>query len=383
MTNEDSYQRGPRPVPRDRNRRKKGKLPKPVVRIGGSLLVFTAVLLLIIFSARACARSGEEGAYQNYVADVQQIVAASDEIGKQLTTLMVSPGDISRSEVQARLEGFVSQCDSLEQQAQQLSAPKSMLSGTAQQIFALVMHFRATGMNQLKTYLLSALELEDTSGAAIAPAVVGATTTTVASATVSAIGSTEQIMNSLRFLTTSDFMYKEVFEVEVAKLLAERAINGVTVPSSQFINDPELASTSKVNKIVAAMKTTGNLQAVHGVALKAVMEMPDSKQIAQGSTYDLTQSAGLSFVVTVENQGTMDEIGVPVTIELVSKSTKQQSVTGKIATLKAKGTETITVAGLNATAYGETATLKITVGPVKGERNWDNNTLTATVIFRL
>ena len=184
-----------------------------------------------------------------------------------------------------------------------------MLSGTAQQIFVLVMNFRATGVSQLKTYLLSALELEDTSGAAVAPTSAGATTTTVAPTTVSALGSTEQIINSLRFLTTSDFIYKEVFEVEVAKLLTERAIGGVTVPPSRFIADAEIASTSQVNKIVAEMKNTGTLQAVHGVALKMVVAMPDSKQITQGGTYDLTQSAGLSFVVTVENQGNMDEIG--------------------------------------------------------------------------
>jgi hypothetical protein len=353
------------------------------MRIGGFAVVFAAVLLLIIFSARACARSGEEGAYQKYMAAVQRIVATSDDIGGQLTALLTNPGDISRAEVQAKLEGFVSECNSLEQQASKLSAPKSMLSGTSQQIFVLVMNFRAAGVSQLKTYLLSALELEDTSGAAVTPGSVGATATTVPSVTVSALGSTEQIINSLRFLTTSDFIYKEVFEIEVAKLLTERAIGGVTVPSSQFIDNVEITSTVQVNKIIAEMKNTGTLQAVHGVALKMVMAMPDNKQIAQGGTYDLTQNAGLSFVVTVENQGNMDEIGVPVEVTLVSKSTTQPSVKAKIATLKAKGTETITVPGLSATAYGETATLTITVGPVPGERTVSNNTLTATVIFKL
>jgi hypothetical protein len=178
-------------------------------------------------------------------------------------------------------------------------------------------------------------------------------------------------------------MYREVFEVELAKLLTQRAIGGVTVPTSQFVADPEIATTVRVNKIVAALKTTGNLQAVHGVSLKMVVAMPDNKQIAQGGTYDLTQSQGLSFVVTVENQGTMDEIGVPVQVKLVSKSTTQPPVSAKIESLKAKGTATITIEGLTATAYGETATITITVGPVTGERFIDNNTITATVIFKL
>jgi hypothetical protein len=376
MAYEDSYERRPRAVPRDRDRRKQGKLPKPVVRIGGFVLVFVALLLIIIFSAKACARSGEQGAYQQYIADVQKIVSASDDIGTQLTELLTNPGDISRAEVQAKLEGFATQCSDLEQQATKLSID--------QQVFVLVMHFRAVGVTQLKTYLMSALELEDTSGAAVATATIGATTTTtILTETVSAAGSTEQIINSLRFLTTSDFMYKEVFEVELAKLLTQRAIGGVTVPISQFISDPEIATTVRVNKIVAALKTTGNLQAVHGVSLKTVIAMPDNKQIAQGGTYDLTQSQGLSFVVTVENQGTMDEIGVPVQVKLVSKSTTQPPVSAKIESLKAKGTATITIEGLTATAYGEMATITITVGPVTGERFIDNNTITATVIFKL
>ncbi len=383
MAYEDSYERRPRSVPRGRNRRKQGKLPKPVVRIGGFVLVFVALLLIIILSARACARSGEQGAYQEYVAEIQEIVSASDDIGKQLTTLLTSPGDISRAEVQAKLEEFATVCSSLERQATELSAPKSVLSGIDQQVFVLVMHFRAVGVTELKTYLMSALELEDTSGAAVSTATISATTTTLPAATVSAAGSTEQIINSLRFLTTSDFMYREVFEVELAKLLTQRAIGGVVVPASRFIDDPEIATTTRVNKIVAALKTTGNLQAVHGVSLKNVIAMPDSKQIIQGGTYDLTQSPGLSFVVTVENQGNMDEIGVPVTVKLVSKSTAQPPVSAKIATLKAKGTGAVTIEGLVATAYGELATLTITVGPVTGERFIDNNTITATVIFKL
>jgi hypothetical protein len=383
MAYEDSLERRPRRVPRDGGRRKQGKLPKPVVRIGGFVLAFVAVLLIIIFSARACARSGEEGAYQSYIADVQAIVSASDEIGGQLTALLTNPGDISRAEVQAQLEGFVSGCASIEQQATELSAPKSMLAGTAHQIFVLVMHFRSVGVSQLKTYLLSALELEDTTTAVGSSTSASATTTTVAPATVSALGSTEQILNSLRFLTTSDFIYKEVFEVEVATLLTERAVGGVAVPSSQFIDNADIATTVQVNKIVAAMKTTGNLQAVHGVALKSVIAMPDNKEIVQGGTYDLTQSAAIAFVVTVENQGNMDETGVPVVITLVSKSANQPAVSAKITTLKAKGTETITVQGISATTYGELATLTVTVGPVKDERYRENNTLTATVIFKL
>ena len=122
--NLDRYERGSEPVARSRSRRKKGKLPKSLIRIGVFLVAFVALLLLIIFSARACARSGEAKAYATYMSEVQQIVAASDEIGTQLTSLLTNPGDISRADVQTRLEAFVNQCTSLETRAIELRGPQ-------------------------------------------------------------------------------------------------------------------------------------------------------------------------------------------------------------------------------------------------------------------
>ena len=246
------------------------------------------------------------------------------------------------------------------------------------------MYFRTTGVDSLKTYLLGALEVEDAGTATTTPTTAGSSATTPATiGSLSTAGSIEQIMYSLRFLTNSDFLYKEVFETRAARILAEKGIGGVIAPPSQFISDPEIASSSKVQSIVSAMKTTGNLQAVHGVALKAVLAQPDGKTIVQGGTYDLTQSEGLAFVVTVENQGNMDEQQVPVKITLVSKTSAPQEQTATLAAMQAKATGTVTVEGLNPTTYGEIATLTVTVGPLKDERYTANNTLTANIIFKL
>ena len=247
-------------------------------------------------------------------------------------------------------------------------------------MFVLVMTFRTVGTTSLKTYLLSALEVEDTTAVTVPPA--GTTATTVPG-TVPVVGSAEQIMYSLRYLTTSDFLYKEVFEARAAQILAEKGIGGVTAPTSQFMSDPEIASSSRVQAILTALKTTGNLQAVHGVALISVTAMPDNKVITQGGTYDLTASEGLTFTVAVENQGNMDESGVPVTITLASATTPQQTMTVTVSAMKAKASTSVNVEGLNPTTYGEVADLTVTVGPVKDERYAANNTLTAKVIFKL
>ena len=51
--------------------------------------------------------------------------------------------------------------------------------------------------------------------------------------------------------------------------------------------------------------------------------------------------------------------------------------------LKAKEEATVKVEGLNPTAYGEVALLRVEVGPVQDEKYKDNNSIEANVIFKL
>ncbi|OFW64896.1 MAG: hypothetical protein A2Y74_06780 [Actinobacteria bacterium RBG_13_63_9] len=192
-----------------------------------------------------------------------------------------------------------------------------------------------------------------------------------------------EILYALRYLTTSDFLYKEVFEKRAAEILAAKQIGGVVAPSSRFLKDPNLASTTAIQTILTTLKTTGDLQAVHGVALKKVVVMPDNKEIVQGGTYDLTASAGIAILVTVENQGNMDEQAVPVTVTLSSASSPQQKKTSQVLEMKAETTMEVQVLGLNPTAYGEVGLLRVDVGPVAEERFSNNNWLEASVIFKL
>jgi hypothetical protein len=359
MANLDTPNSRYEPTARDRNRRKKAKSPKPIYRLGVVAIGLVVLLLAIILGARACARGGEVGAYTRYMTAVGEIVTISDDIGDRLSNLMVNPGDTSRSAVQAELEQFITECAQLEETAGELEAPKDLVSASVHQIFLLVLNFRTTGMSSLRTSIMSALEVEDT--------------------TVPA----GEILYALRYLTTSDFLYKEVFEKRAAEILAAKQIGGVVAPSSQFLQDPNLASGAAVQTILTTLKTTGNLQAVHGVALKKVVVMPDNKEIVQGGTYDLTASAGITILVTVENQGNMDEQAVPVTVTLSSVSTAQQKKTSQVLEMKAGTTMDVQVLGLNPTAYGEVGTLRIDVGPVAEERYSNNNWLQASVIFKL
>jgi hypothetical protein len=74
---------------------------------------------------------------------------------------------------------------------------------------------------------------------------------------------------------------------------------------------------------------------------------------------------------------------VVVSLQVAADSAAPQEVTVEIPEMKPSEEQTVTVKGLNPTAYGEVALLRVEVGPVPEEKYNDNNLVKADVIFTL
>jgi hypothetical protein len=344
----------------ERERRPKKKLPKGLLRLIVALAAIVVAAVVIVILVTSLTGRDETAEYQSYMNSIESMLERSDVVGEQVSALLMEPGDTTRKEIQTRLDQAIATSQALEAEAAALAVPEELVQQNVHQFFVLVMHFRAKGMADLKPSLMNALELQDVE----VPS--------------------EQISHALTYLSNSDFLYAEVFQPKTAEILKVMDLADVTVPDTQFLSDSDLASKVRVQEILAVLKSTGNLQAVHGVALSKVMASPDDKQITDGKTYNLTSSDELAFLVSVENQGNMAEKDVPVVVTLVSPdSTEPQVVTVTIPELKPNEELTVTVKGLNPTTYGEVAVLKVEAGPVKDEKFQDNNSLEANVIFTL
>jgi len=344
----------------EQKRRQLKLLPKPLLRLILLLAGIIIVVVVIVVVARSVMGGDEAADYQRYMSGVADILEQSDALGAELARLLTDPGDTTRAEIQTRLDQYLATSERLELEAKALEAPNAFIEQNIHQFFVMVMAFRHTGLTDLKPSLMNALEVQDTEV------------------------SSEQISRSLYYLTNSDFLYREVFMPKATEILKEKQLTGVIVPDTEFLPDPDIASKSRVQAILDTLKSTGNLQAVHGVAVVKVVAMPDEKEIKGGDTYNLQSSDELAFQVTVENQGNMAEKNVPVVVSLLSPdSTEPQEVTVEIPELKPKEDLTVTVEGLNPTAYGEKALLSVEVGPVKDEKYKDNNRVEAEVIFTL
>ena len=209
----------------ERNRRQKRTLPKPLFRLLLVLAALIIIVVVVVFAARSAVSGGEADDYQTYMGSLADILERSDDLGSDLEKLLTSPGETNRTQVQTRLEEIVTASKKLEEEAKLLEAPKDLVEQSVHQIFLLVMSFRHRGVADLKPSLMAALEVQETEVAA------------------------EQISHSLYYLVNSDFLYEEVFKPDAAAVLQKKELTGVTVPSSEFFSDPDLASEKAILRL--------------------------------------------------------------------------------------------------------------------------------------
>jgi len=325
-----------------------------VILLAGIVVVVLVAGLLI----RNAIRSSEAAGYKTYIETVTTIISESDKVGAGLTSLLLKPGNVTRKDVQAKLDQYIQTSEQLNQRAKDLKAPSALKE--AHQWFAATMQLRARGLANLEPSLMNALEVQDIEV------------------------SSDQVTRAMQLLMLSDVAYQEFFVDRATAVLIEKKISGVTVPTTTFLTDTTLASKAKVKEVLTTLKSSGGLQAVHGVTLLKVVALPANVEIKAGGTYNLISNEKLSFKITVENSGNMTEKDVPVTFRLQApSSTQPQLKTEKIAEIKPGVKVDVTITGINPSPYGETALIRVEAGPVPNEKIIENNALEANVIFTL
>jgi hypothetical protein len=323
------------------------------------VLLLVGIVVIVLVGGlliRNWLRSSEVNGYKTYIGKVTDIVNQSDQVGKELTTLLTKPGTATRKDVQTKLDGYIQTANQLSQQAKDLAAPGPLKE--AHQWFVATLQLRSKGLANLEPSLMNALEVQDLEV------------------------SSDQVTRAMQLLLLSDVAYQEFFQDQARQVLVDKKIAGVEVPTTSFLTDTTLASKATVQALLTTLKSSSSLQAIHGVALVSVVVMPGKTSIKAGGTYNLHSSDKLTFTVTVENQGNMTETDVLVSLRLWTASkTQPQIKTEKIPEIKPNQKQSITISGVTPTPYGEKASIRVETGPVPNEQNKSNNSLEAYVIF--
>jgi uncharacterized membrane protein len=88
-----------------------------------------------------------------------------------------------------------------------------------------------------------------------------------------------------------------------------------------------------------------------------------------------------AIVVAIENSGDFQETNVQVTIRILQEPEIKKSKT--IPSIDAGDTAEVTFENFTNINFTALTTLKVTVHPVEGEQNTDNNTVDYPVIFSI
>lgn len=94
----------------------------------------------------------------------------------------------------------------------------------------------------------------------------------------------------------------------------------------------------------------------------------------------LAGSDELAFSVTVDNHGEVAETGFPVEVVLNTRA-ERQALSATVERVEPGGSATVKVEGFKPGEFDETAEVSVKAGPIKDEKNENDNTLKGTVTF--
>jgi len=343
--------------------RKRRRLPKrPPAPPGGPQLYRLGVLIagaivlavILILVVQSCRSNQKQSEYEGYVDDVSRITSESDALGGQLNTSLTTPG-ITLEDLRGDVEGLRGQQEQILRSAQDLQPPGPLLE--QQESLVEAMQFRVNGLAGLATALAQVAQSSNAeqTGADLAA--------------------------QAQRLVASDIVYADAFEAPTGRVLDEEGIVEVPVPRSEFVQNPEFASPDAWSLIVERLTQSPQAGGLHGNGIQAVRALPGGEELSPSADNTVVASDSLAFEVVVENSGDSQE--TQVAVRLVIQQNPRIRKEQQIDLINPGETETVTFRDIGNVTFSTRTTMIVTVEPVPGETNEDNNSAQYRVIFTL
>jgi hypothetical protein len=351
------------PAPTERGRRGRGggfRPPRnltPLLRLAGLIGLAILVVVLLAFWVQGCS-STKHDRYSTYLSDVGAIGNASARLGQQVGTLLTTPG-LNAEDLDAKLGGYVQTAEAQTQRAADLNAPGPMVvpnDGAVQSL-----QYRANGLRGLQAAFKDAANEKDAS-------VVG-----------------ELLLAQTRRLLASDVIWTDSFQEPAKAVLTDEGIEGLDVPSSQFVTTDDLVTQSSLAAIwqrIQGASTGGTATGLHGSGIAYVKALPSGQLLSTQTETTIKVTSQLAFEVGVEDTGESQEVRIKVTLT-IPKQPDPIVKTETIPIIDPGETKAVTLAVGALVPFGEQTTVKVDVDPVNGETNTANNTAEYPVIFTL
>jgi CARDB protein len=330
----------------------------PLLRLVGLIALAILVVVLLVVWVEGCAADAKLDRNRTYLADIGSIGNASAKLGQQLSTLLTTPG-LNEEDLDAKLGGYVQTAENQMQQAEDLNAPGQMVVPNAGAVEAL--RYRANGLKGLQAAFKESADETDASIAG------------------------EQLLAQTRRLLASDVIWTDSFQEPAEVVLQDEGIEGLDVPSSQFITTDDLVSQSSLAAIwqrIQGASTGGTPTGLHGSGIAYVKALPSGQLLSTTTETTIKVTDELKFEVGVEDTGESQEVRIKVTLT-IPKQPDPIIKTATIPIIEAGETKAVVFTVGALVPFGEQTSVKVDVDPVPGETNTTNNTAEYPVIFTL
>jgi subtilase family serine protease len=153
------------------------------------------------------------------------------------------------------------------------------------------------------------------------------------------------------------------------------------VPASRFVQNPEFGSPAQWKQTVARLTQSPEAGGLHGNGIQAVRVQPGDITLSPNEDTSIEASNDLQIQVLIQNSGDSQETQVKVTLVIQQDPQIQKQQT--IDVINPGETKTVTFRDFGELSFATSTILRVTVDPVQGEQNTNNNTAEYPVIFTL
>ena len=276
--------------PPDRGRRGRGGGSRfgpprnltPLLRLIGLIALAILVVVLLVVWVEGCTAEAKRDRNSTYLAEIGAIGNASARLGQQLSTLLTTPG-LNEEELDAKLGGYAQTAETQMQRAQDLNAPGPMVVPNSGAVESL--RYRANGLRGLQAAFKEAADETDASIAG------------------------EMLLAQTRRLLASDVIWTDSFQEPATAVLEEEGIEGLDVPSSEFITADDLVSQSDLAAIwqrIQGASDGGTPSGLHGSGIAYVKALPSEQLLSTTTETTVLVTEDLKFEVGVEDTGESD-----------------------------------------------------------------------------
>lgn len=359
---EEPTRRGSGP-PRDRAPRRGGprfRAPgsfTPLLRLIALIALAILIVVLLVVWVEGCTADAKRDRYSTYLSEIGAVGNASARLGQNVSNLLTTPG-LNQEDLDAKLGGYVQTAENHVQKADGLDPPGPMVSPNEGAVEAL--QYRVNGLKGLRTTFKQTTDDTDASVAG------------------------DSLVVQTRRLLASDVIWTDSFQARADVVLKDEGVEGLDLPSSEFITSDDLTSSSSLAAIwqrIQGASTGGTPTGVHGNQIAYVKALPSGALLSATTETTIKVNTDLAFEVGITDSGESQEVRVKVTLTIPA----QPDPIVKSATIPIidPGETKAVVLKLGTLPPFEQVSVKVDVDPVPGETFTANNTAEYPVIFTL